>query len=163
MHVLEVDSDLQRSISVMSFFASPQVLPHQETWGPFATPQRQALLGRPGGRSGRCMPGFQTIQGRQTQRWTRRLSASWMISTRSYGHCPASGGAPSLFRPLGRSVLPRRWNRGNMLPPPQRRSRMMVSESGSPLIVTGASSGSSSSISRAGSGSEVMRPMLNRC
>jgi hypothetical protein len=44
-----------------------------------------------------------------------------------------------------------------------RRSRIMVSDKGSPLMVTGASSGSSSSMSREGSGSEVMRPMLSRC
>src|SRR5208337_1792727 len=48
------------------------------------------------------------------------------------------------------------------IPGHYRRSRIMVSDNGSPLMVTGASSGSSS-ISRAGSGSEVMRPMLSRC
>ena len=44
----------------------------------------------------------------------------------------------------------------------QRRSRMMVSDSGSPSMAIGWSSGSSSSMSRAGSGRRVMRPAAIR-
>ena len=40
---------------------------------------------------------------------------------------------------------------------------MMVSDSGSPLMLTGWSSGSSSSMSRAGSGSEEIWPIFSRC
>ena len=51
------------------------------------------------------------------------------------------------------------WNRRSMMPPRQRRSRRMVSDSGSPLMTTEASAGSSSSMSNVGSGSERMRPL----
>jgi hypothetical protein len=49
------------------------------------------------------------------------------------------------------------------IPGHYRRSRMMVSERGSPLIVIGTSSGSSSSISWEGSGSDVIRPRAIIC